>query len=331
MLDRPTERLARPYSGETYYERAPLKPAHWDWTVSSYIFLAGLGGAAQGLATLARFADARQFAGLVRNARHLGTAASALGAALLVLDLKTPGRWYNMLRIVRPTSPMSFGSYILTAFGGLSAFTSFSEMVGRRGLVGRMLARLAGIAQIGAGVTGAGASTYTASLLSATSSPFWAATPRHLGVMFGTSAVACAAAALSLGERWAGRHASGRRLDDIAFFATAAHLLASLSWTRRLKREGIPEAVTSSPSGRTLNTGEMLVAGAVPLAAYALNRVATSNRDPALSVIGSVAILAGGLMLRHGALGLGKETAEQPRTYFGRAQPAEAPRLRDRR
>jgi protein NrfD len=312
-------------AGPTYYDQPSLKPAHWDWTVSTYIYLAGLGGAAQALAALARQIDRRQFAGMIKNARHLGTATAAVGAALLVLDLKTPKRWFNMLRIVRFTSPMSFGSYLLSAFGGLSALTSLSELVGRQGLAGRLLDRIAGLAQIGAGITGAGAGTYTASLLSATSTPFWAATPRHLGVLFGTSAVACAAAALAIGERLAGRHATGRRLDDIAALATLAHFATSLHWPRRRARRGLPEDVTRSSPGRTLETGDLLLAGAVPLAAYGLNRLATNNRGATLSVFGSAAILIGGLMLRHGALKLGNETARQPRTAFAFAQPEQLP------
>jgi protein NrfD len=323
--------LPEPYAGETYYDQPSLKPAHWDWTVSTYIYLAGLGGAAQSLAALAQSVDRRQFAGMIRNARHLGTATAAVGAALLVLDLKTPKRWYNMLRIVRLTSPMSFGSYILSAFGGLSAVTSLSELVGRQGLAGRLLDRIAGLAQVGAGVTGAGAGTYTASLLSATSTPFWAATPRHLGVLFGTSAIACAAAALSIGERLAGRHATGRRLDDIAALATLAHFATSLHWPRRRVRRGLPEDVTRSSPGRTLETGDLLLAGAVPLAAYTLNRLVTNNRGASLSVVGSAAILLGGLMLRHGMLYQGHETAKQPRTAFAFAQPEHLPRRRSGR
>ena len=310
-----------PYAGQSYYDQPPLKPAHWDWTVSTYIYLAGLGGAAQSLAAIAGIKDRRRFAGVIRNARYLGTVASAIGSALLIKDLKTPRRWYNMLRVLRTTSPMSFGTYILGVFGGLSAFATLSERVGRRGLLGRALARLADVAQLGAGITGAGASTYTGALLSSTSTPFWSATPRHLGVLFGTSAMACAAAALSLGERFAGRAGNARRLDEIALLATVAHLLTSLHWPRRRAKRGIPDGVTRSRQGSVLESGDLLLAGAVPLAAYGLNRLLTGGRGMPLSVLGSAAVLVGGFMLRHGALSVGLESTRQPATYFRHAQP----------
>src|SRR3546814_3565955 len=62
----------------------------------------------------------------------------------------------------RPTSPMSFGSYILTAFGGFSALTLLGEFVDGRGRLGRAAEAAAEKAQAGAAVTGAAASTSTA-------------------------------------------------------------------------------------------------------------------------------------------------------------------------
>ena len=56
------------------------------------------------------------------------SAGSVVGAALLIIDLHTPTRFYNMLRIFRPTSPMSIGSYVLTSFGALSALLAAAQL-----------------------------------------------------------------------------------------------------------------------------------------------------------------------------------------------------------
>ena len=92
----------------TYYGRPSLKPAPFENpVVGSYIFLAGLSGAAQLLATLIRRSGRPDGAGAVRRGRMLALLAPTVGSALLIYDLHTPQRFYNMLRIFRRTSPMS--------------------------------------------------------------------------------------------------------------------------------------------------------------------------------------------------------------------------------
>lgn len=312
------------YGGETYYGQPGLKSAPWDWTVSGYIYLAGLAGGAQMLAAIAQGLDRRLYRGVIRNARYLATTGTVIGAMLLIADLRTPQRWYNMLRILRPTSPMSFGTYILGAFGGLSGLTALGELLRGLGTPGRLARKIADLAQLPAAITGAGASTYTASLMSATSTPYWAAVPRHLGASFATASMATGAAALSLLERLAGRDASAQRLDDVAAAATVAHLAVSASQSAEQRRRGIPEDVEQTRAGQLYKSGDIIIAGAIPLAAYALNR-ATGGRSPALSAVGSIAILAGGYMMRHGLLYVGRKSSESPEAYFRFAQPRNLP------
>lgn len=309
----------RPYNDDTYYDRPAVKPSHWDWTVSGYIWLAGLGGAAQLIAAIAQGTDRERFRGAIRNARIISTVGSAIGAGLLIIDLKTPQRWYNMLRILRPTSPMSFGSYILSGFGGLSALTLLGEVMDDRGKLGRAAGKVADAAQFGAAVTGAGAATYTASLLSATSSPGWAAAPRHLGALFGTAAMASAAAALALGERIGGRDANARKFEKLAGLSVIAHLGAQALMPGRRREAGLPAPSPGSREAR-LKGGGLVLAAALPLAAYAAGRRA-GRHGPTISAVGSAGLLAGTFMLRHAALQQGIESTKQPRGYFRWAQP----------
>ncbi len=309
-------RLA-PYSGESYYGRPALKPAPWDWTVSGYIFLAGLAGSAQGLAALGQIADRGRYRGMITNARFLAAASTAVGAGLLIADLRTPQRWYNMLRIFRPTSPMSIGTYVLSGFGGLSGVTLLGELAGGRNGVGRAVRRAADVAQIGAAVTGAGASTYTAALLSATSTPVWSVQPRRLGLKFGLSAAACGAAALSIGERVGGRDANADRLDGIAAAATLAGLAAETLLARpagRSSRHG-PAPGSEHPPPDPVH---LVLGSALPIAAYGLGRL--SRERTMLSVAGSLAVLAGGMWLRHRTLTKGMRSVKDPRRYFRVAQ-----------
>jgi protein NrfD len=318
--------LAPSYDGESYYGRPAVKPSHWDWTVSSYIYLAGIAGAAQGIAAIGQVADRQRYRAAIGNARFLATASCGIGAGLLILDLKTPQRWYNMMRILRTTSPMSFGSYFLAALGGLSGLTVLGELArGReRDGIGGLAEKVADIAQIGAAVAGAAASTYTASLLACTSSPYWSAAPSQLGMQFAGASVATAAAALSIGEQLSGRVENSRRLDDVAALATVVNVVGYLAAKAQRKALGVSEESYGSPQSRALQTGGLLLAGALPLGAYLVNRI-SERRSPGLSLLASAGILAGGFMLRHATLRLGLESTRKPGPYFRLAQPENLP------
>lgn len=62
---------------------------------------------------------------LAHVARRVGTVALVPSPVLLIMDLGRPERFHHMLRVVKPTSPMSVGSWTLLAFsaaqGGLGA------------------------------------------------------------------------------------------------------------------------------------------------------------------------------------------------------------------
>lgn len=231
--------LPQAWRGETYHGRPVVKASGFDWKVSTYIVLLGIAGSAQVIAAVA--GRGRADPGLVRHARLLALAGSVVGPIVLVRHLKTPRRWYNMLRIVRPTSPMSLGSWLLTAFGALSGIVAAGDLLGGRW---RFARRLAGAAQAPVAVAGAGMSVYTASLLASTSTPLWASAPAGLAAQFGTASMASAASALALAQRATGDQRGARRLENLAMAATAAELAAA----GMTERAG---AATASPRRRT--------------------------------------------------------------------------------
>jgi hypothetical protein len=187
---------------------------------------------------------------------------------------------------------MSIGSYVLTGFGAASALTAVADWLGWR--------RVARAAQIPAAVAGAGLCTNTAALLSSTRTPRWAAEPRRLGGRFASSAMASGAAALALAERLDGEPANARTLDRLALAATAAELALAGVSGRRLR--GPELAVLALGAG-------------LPLAGYGLNLV-RQRRSPGLSIAASLAVLAGGMLMRQAVLRAGQRSAERPREYF---------------
>jgi formate-dependent nitrite reductase membrane component NrfD len=311
------------WNGETYYDQASVKPSPFDWKVAAYVYLAGLGGSSQIIATLAdRLGDGRDET-IVRNGRTLALAGAAIGAPLLIMDLKTPERFYNMLRIYRTSSPMSFGSYILTGFGALSALTALGHFMGERRRDGSRsgMRRAADMMQVPAAFLGAGMSTYTAALLSATSTPLWASAPREMAVQFGTSSMATAAAALSLGERIAGHPENCRRLDGLAAVAAAGELVASALAEKRHHDTGVGETLRKGAVGTSYRAGALALGLGVPLACHTINAL-RKRPSPALSVLGSLALLAGGMVMRQAIFQAGNKSAERPDDYFRLTQSA---------
>lgn len=309
------------WQGPTYYRRSQLKAAPFgNWVVGSYIFCAGLAGASALLSTIAGFGPLPQAAGTLRRGRYLALL-GPVSAVLLIYDLHTPKRFYNMLRIAKPTSPMSIGTWILMSFTGFAALSAAAQFLSDRVPGMAWMRRAARVTDVPAAVAGAGLSTYTASLLSATSTPLWAAAPRSLAVRFGASSVAAGAASLSIGER---SGATRRKLDAITVAALAAELVATLASHETYRRKGVAEALDGG-SGQVEKVGVTALGTVVPLSLQ-LASFALERRKPGiLSNIASVAVLAGSLLLRVSMLSAGDSSAERPGISFRFSQPENLP------
>ncbi|WP_420813821.1 NrfD/PsrC family molybdoenzyme membrane anchor subunit, partial [Phytoactinopolyspora endophytica] len=113
---------------QSYYGRPIIKPPTWkNPDVPAYFFLGGLAGASSAMAALG------DMSGRPRLAR-VGCLAAAAGAAggtvALIHDLGRPERFLNMLRVFKPTSPLSMGSWLLASFGTLSGAAAASTVTG---------------------------------------------------------------------------------------------------------------------------------------------------------------------------------------------------------
>ena len=312
------------WSGGTYYGRPQLKAAPFENSVVGlYVFLAGLSGGAQLLASLLDLARGPAAGRTVRRGRLLSLLAPTLGSACLIYDLHTPKRFYNMLRIAKGTSPMSIGTWILMGFSASSVLTSALQLVADYVPGLRWVRGAARATQVPAALTGAGLGTYTAALLSATSTPFWAAAPKGLAVRFGASAVACGAAALGLGER---RSRIGRDLDSIAVAALAAELAATLASETRYHETGVAAAL-NSPGGKAEQIGGTVLGTVLPLGLFVTSLLLTRGRSRTLTTAASLAVLGGGLAMRIGVMSAGDESASRPEISMRFAQPENLPKV----
>jgi formate-dependent nitrite reductase membrane component NrfD len=281
------------YGGESYYGRPAIKASPYGWKVALYTFLGGLAGAVQVIVTLADLISEKRHRELIKKGRVIAAANGALvGPALLIADLHTPQRWYNMLRIFRRTSAMSIGSYALTAFGAFSALS--------------LIPRVERATQIPAALAGAGMASYTPALLASTATPLWSSAPRALGAEFASAAFASGAAALMLFDRTAG-------LEKAAFAATAAYGVAALAASRVHEAKRVDRPLKTGKWARTHKAGIALSVG-LPLACFALNSLAGRNRGR--SLLGAAGILAGVFLSRWALFEAGNESARSPGDYL---------------
>ncbi|NKE10612.1 MULTISPECIES: NrfD/PsrC family molybdoenzyme membrane anchor subunit [Kocuria] len=178
-----------PYT--SYYGRPVVKAPPWKKEIATYLFLGGVAGGSALLALGAQLTD-RPI--LRRNARLAAMLGSAVGSTALIADLGRPERFLHMLRTIKPTSPMSLGSWVLVTFStcaGVAAVSEVDRWTGSRLPLGPLRCVLRAVepwSGVGAGLFGAPLAGYTAVLLSDTAMPTWNAAREDLPFVFVSSA-----------------------------------------------------------------------------------------------------------------------------------------------
>lgn len=172
----------------SYYGHPVLKEPVWTREIPWYFFCGGLAGASSVLSLAARFGGNDK---LARRALLVSLGGAAVSPVLLIMDLGRPERFYQMLRVFKPTSPMSLGTWVLSAFGAATGAAAASEVLGVFPRIGRVL-------EAASALLGPALSTYTAVLITDTSVPVWHEARRELPLVFAASSAASAGAAASM-------------------------------------------------------------------------------------------------------------------------------------
>lgn len=287
--------------GPTYYDRPVIKEPVWIWTIPLYFFIGGAAGATAVLGAAAQLFGGRRLRELVSRCRWISAIGAIISAVLLIGDLGRPARFLNMLRIFRPTSPMSVGSWILTGFGGLTTLAALFSR--RRGL-------LKGVGD-GAGVVsalfGVGLAGYTGVLLSNSVVPLWLATRRSLPVLFMASGMASAAALLDLLPLSRRAATVVRRFGQVG---RAAELVAAAVVEREAARvERVGRPLQEGLSGQLWKASKWI--GGVGL----LLSFLPGNRR-GLRIVAALFTIVGSLLLRYGLMAAGKASARDPHATF---------------
>lgn len=279
----------------TYYDRPILKPPPWKWMIPAYLFTGGVAGVSSLLAMGGRLTGNRR---LARQSRLAALGAVGASTAFLVADLGRAARFYNMLRVFKPTSPMSVGSWLLSGYGTAAAVAAASD-------VGGMVPWVGAAADAAAAALAPGLATYTAVLLSNTAVPAWHEARRELPFVFAGGAAASAGGlAVALAPPQAAGPArraliGGTALELAAFALLRRRLGPTLAHAYEAGRAGMLERASRWPG----------IAGA--------GLVALGGRRRAPAIAGGLAAMAAGALTRFAVFEAGKASILDPRYVAG--------------
>lgn len=290
-MSRGETRMVPEVEFESYYGRQIIKTPTWKTPdVPLYLFLGGLAGSS---AVLAEGAALRDLPRLELVARGAAAAGAGLGTVALIHDLGRPERFLNMLRVLKPTSPLSVGSFILAPFATFSSGALALQVLGRFPL----LARLCGV---GAAVFGPPLATYTAALFGNTVVPAWHEAHRELPFVFGGSGAAAggglAMVLVPLAQ------------SDPALRLAAGGAVLELAATESIvRRRGLAaEPYEEGKSGRLMKASRALTLGGLALSLL-------GRRSRVARAAAGTAYVAGSLTLRFGVFEAGLASARDPK------------------
>lgn len=283
----------------SYYGKQILKSPVWDWRIAAYLFFGGLSGGSAMLAAGADFTRRPQ----LRKVSRIGSLVSILASLyFLIADLGRPERFHHMLRVAKPSSPMSVGTWLLSAYGPGAGVAGVAEMMPRRlrrTRLGRLVDALARPAGVWAAGTAPGVASYTAVLLSQTAVPAWREAHPYLPFVFTGSAAASGA---GLGMLLTPYEETGpaRRM---AVLGAGLEVAASRAMEHNLGIEG--EAYTTGRPHRLRQLSEVLTVGG------ALGAVLGRNR--AVTAVSGAALLVGSALQRFGVFEAGVASTKDPK------------------
>lgn len=271
-----------------YYQLPLLKEPSWTWEISLYFFVGGAAAASGIIGAIADYTGADRK--LVRHARWIAAAGSVLSPPLLIADLGRPTRFLNMLRVFKPYSAMSVGSWTLMGFSSGAAATAFAGFMQDRygpSLPLRMLEKAGQAASLAFGLP---FSNYTGVLIGATAIPVWHDCVTELPLLFGFSGLGASVGLLEImGNR------KNRALNALALSAAVVETIEGLRIERRGHAELAP--LKKGPSGWIARAAAVL-SGPIPLLLRTAGLLGKGKRTRSLDRFAAWSSVTGSLLTR---------------------------------
>jgi hypothetical protein len=314
--------VASPQEG--YYRQPLLKEPQWTPLVPLYFFVGGASGSLGVIGSLADVVSGEKE--LAQKARLMSLGGVAISSALLILDLGRPSRFLNMLRVFKPQSPMSVGSWVLSGFGASAAVANLADLIAAEWGDGALAAQLRVVGRAGCVLFGMPLHNYTGVLIGASVIPVWNNRIRSLPREFGMSGLQSAVGLLELsGET------ESQALNVLGLVSAAFESWEGLELLRSDDRSLLPAKRGSS--GFLVQLAGAL-SGPVPIALRIASLFTREKRT--LRRIAAVCGIAGSILMRYGWVRAGTASArdwripleiEPPATDAKRFQSDETSRL----
>jgi Polysulphide reductase, NrfD len=285
----------------SYYGRPVLKPPVWEWKVPAYLFTGGLSA---GSAVLAAGADLTSRPALRRAGRISSLLTLLVSAYFLIADLGRPERFHHMLRVAKPTSPMSVGTWILTLYApgvGIAALSELLPAKARRTIPGRLLDRLARPAALASAALAPAVASYTAVLLSQTAAPAWHEAHPQLPFIF-TGSAAASAGGLAMVLTPVDEAGPARMF---ACYGGVSELVASKLMEQQLGLAS--EAYTTGRAHQLRKWSQRLTTAGL------IGATLAGRRSRAIAGASGLALLAGSALQRFGVFEAGVASTKDPK------------------
>ncbi len=279
-------------SAASYYNQPILNPPAWKVPdIPGYLFLGGMAGSAS---LLAAGSELTSRPSLARWSRLASAGAMGMSLVALVNDLGRPSRFLNMLRTFKPTSPMSVGSWILSAYAPAAMLGAVTDFVA-------LPPPIRAAATAGTVLLGPPLATYTAALISNTAVPSWHAAYRELPFLFASSGAA-AAGGLGMAAAPLSENSPARRLGILG---AVGELVCEELISRRLGFLHTP--YREGRGGAYMKASKVLAVAGSALA------LVGAGRSRAAGVLSGMCLVSASLATRWGVFHAGKQSAEDPR------------------
>ena len=299
----------------SYYGTPIVKPAPWGHEIPAYFFL---GGVAAGSGLIGALAHGKRLHTLRRNSRYGAIGAVALSGAALIADLGRPERFLNMMRTVKLTSPMSVGTWILSAFSASAGVAVASEAARTLGIgqgdslpqkaIGKALSIAEPLSSIGSAAFAAPLAAYTATLVSDTATPLWHEGYREMPFLFTGSALGAASGLAMITT-------PPEQTKEVRRLAVVGATVDTIAYHRLTHRLGLlAEPLEDGRPGKLAKAASILtIAGGIGAALFGRKRIG--------AVASGLALMAGSAATRFAIVEAGIESAKDPK-YTVQSQKA---------